>query len=541
MTIILAKEFHAENARKHQPERYTRRRVYCEHKLTKVKIFFNSITGAARCVNITSGAMYARIKNNIIIDNQQWYYTFEKITIKNKDNVMNKNRIATITEAVDRIVKVYGDSYTLPKINKEYVSLSEDNLTVICPIHGKFISSVSALSARSGCPECGKLRRTISRRTSGLDTKGKAEHSFGELMNLYNFIKCHNTLVNEVAHEDYYEKGVILYDLYLQSLVKYTVVLPSGKHIVIRVKQAAKLIRTTEEHAAAIATEVLIDKITKGRHKVKNTKSHVTTLADVAVIVDKRNDPKLAKKIIKRVHSDSFEFPKFDSEYKTNQSILTGECVMPGHGTFKTTLANISNLKGCPKCVEMLNDLAGKLGNSIKARLELQKIYRTERLRQKQVIEDKRELSLLTQTESDASTDNSDDSVNIGSEPVLSFTDKMIMESTLAHTSNDDKQVSGNPCETVSLISEPMIALISKPFDINNTGFERPETQDDVDDVFSIVERPIKPPVVVDEKEVTRTRNALKLLDLYEKYEALGYELVFKKDDKELVIRLKHS
>ena len=546
----------------HKSLRYNSTAVHCYNDNGDV-LNFDSITDVRKFFEISStSTIHYRIKHpHTLYDG--WYFSFIKpkdnlnskrntllrllkaisleITIKNKDDVMNKTRTTLVAEELDCITKIFDDSYTLPKFNKEYRSRSSDNLTVICPIHGQFKSSLSALLLRSGCPECGKLRRTISRRTTGLDTKGKADHSFSELMNLYNFIRHHSSLVRELAHKDDYETSVVLYDLYLQSLVSNTVTLPSGKSITLREKQVAKLIRTTEEHAAIIATEVLIDKIVKGKHKNKNKNknSPVTTLADVATIVDRRNDPQLAKKVIKRVHSDSFEFPKFDSEYKTNQSVLTAECVMPGHGTFQTTLANISNLKGCPKCVEMLNDLAGKIGSSIKARLELQKIYRAERLSQQQVIDDKRKSALLVQTEVDASKDISDDIVNIELEPVLSFTDRM-MDSALTHTSNDVKQVTANPCETVSLISEPMVGLISKPFGINNTGFER-ETQDDVDEVFSIVERPVKPPVVVDEEEVIRTRHALKLLALYEKYEAQGYEMIFKKDDKELVITFKPS
>ena len=502
--------------------------IHGEFKTT-FKYLYNDKKGCGKCRGKRSvfGRVYG--KENGLIQMVKYYHQIRlenkrigllrllkvisfKITIKDKDDIMHKTRAAIVADELGCIFKIYGDSYTLPKFNKEYHGRSSNNLTVICPIHGKFNGSVSALLVRSGCPECGKLRRTISRRASNIPIKDKGDYSFSELMNLYNFIRYNGVLLNTVSGKDDYEKGAILYDLYRKSLVKN-----------ITKKQATTVVNLTKEQAAIVATNVLIDKIKDRKNKNKN--SPVTTLADVATINDRRNDPQLALKVIKRVHSDSFEFPKFESEYKTNTSVLTAICVMPGHGNFQTTLANISNLRGCPKCVGMLNDLAGKFGNSIKARLELQKIYRAERLRQYQEIEDKRKLALKTQTEPDASAGKCDDSVNLQLEPVLSFTDRLIADSVASRSDQILKQVAENP--------GPTISLISKPFDINNTGFER-ETPTEV---FSVVERPVVVEPVIDEKEATRIRHALQLLALFEKYDAQGCEMVFKKGDKEFVVK----
>lgn len=65
--------------------------------------------------------------------------------------IAKKKRTSSIEKIVDKFISVHGDKYDYSKVN--YTKF-HSNVTIICPIHGKFVQTPAHHIGGTGCPGC---------------------------------------------------------------------------------------------------------------------------------------------------------------------------------------------------------------------------------------------------------------------------------------------------------------------------------------------------------------------------------------------------
>ena len=76
-------------------------------------------------------------------------------------DIMGKWNKQTRDDFISKSIKVHGDKYDYSKV--EYNS-SDIKVIIICKIHGEFLQDTSSHVSGVGCPECGKVSRSLSKR-----------------------------------------------------------------------------------------------------------------------------------------------------------------------------------------------------------------------------------------------------------------------------------------------------------------------------------------------------------------------------------------
>jgi hypothetical protein len=69
--------------------------------------------------------------------------------------------------------------YTYPEVEKEYVN-AKTKITIICPDHGEFKQTPDNHLQGNGCKECGKVKRSLSRRLTPIEFLKKASDVHGD-------------------------------------------------------------------------------------------------------------------------------------------------------------------------------------------------------------------------------------------------------------------------------------------------------------------------------------------------------------------------
>lgn len=87
------------------------------------------------------------------------------------ENVTNKQAIKSYETLLPKIEKKHGSKYDYSKV--VFTKMSE-KVTIICPIHGEFLQSMSSHARGRGCPECAFIKVGLSNRMSLEDFKIKA-------------------------------------------------------------------------------------------------------------------------------------------------------------------------------------------------------------------------------------------------------------------------------------------------------------------------------------------------------------------------------
>lgn len=121
---------------------------------------------------------------------------------------MRKYTVETIAV---KLRSVLGDSFTYPKLADEYKML-KSIITVVCPIHGDFNTSVSSLiHCKTLCPKCSQVRRLLSDRQN-------QKFAYLEMKRLYAFVnKLSDAERKRIIRQHqarWYDQTVAFYNLF---------------------------------------------------------------------------------------------------------------------------------------------------------------------------------------------------------------------------------------------------------------------------------------------------------------------------------------
>lgn len=98
---------------------------------------------------------------------QTMYDNFRKTNAESSLLVEQDREITALTDPsviLQRIKDIHGDVFSFPRIGFELESIVSP-LTAVCPVHGEFSTSIkSIIHNEVGCPKCGSMRQTLSRR-----------------------------------------------------------------------------------------------------------------------------------------------------------------------------------------------------------------------------------------------------------------------------------------------------------------------------------------------------------------------------------------
>lgn len=100
----------------------------------------------------------------------------------------------TPTEQLENFIKdghrIHNNKYDYSRVN-----ITDKKLTIICPIHGEFIQSkIGHITNKSGCPDCGGIKKGISRRLSKDEFVAKANET-------HNHRYTYDNVVYQGAHK----------------------------------------------------------------------------------------------------------------------------------------------------------------------------------------------------------------------------------------------------------------------------------------------------------------------------------------------------
>ena len=264
----------------------------------------------------------------------------------------------TKEEFVRKAIERHGNKYSYDKVPDEF--MANDNVTVVCPIHGEFTQCARSHYKRNGCPKCGresivnarriKIDEVISRATDVHGGKYSYEKYNGEKMSEYTTITC-------PIHGDFKQK--MAKHLLGQGCPKcgYEKVQSKqskGKEAFIeesKRKFGDKFDYSRVEYVN-YHTGIILGcnihgwfKITPASHLKSETGcvkcSHESFLNRVTCTTDEFIEK------AREVHGDKYDYSK--TEYRRSKEGVTITC--PKHGDF-VQLPNFHlNGSGCPKCV----------------------------------------------------------------------------------------------------------------------------------------------------------------------------------------------
>ena len=200
----------------------------------------------------------------------------------------NKNR-KSLEEFIENARLIHGDRYDYSKV--EY-NVSNENVTIICKIHGDFFQSPgNHINLKHGCPKCGIINNAKNK-TSNID----------------EFIKK-----SRLVHGDKYDYSKVEY--------KY-----SRISVIIVCKIHGDFEQIPNRHLTGSGC-IECSRINSANKRTSNTDEFI--------------------KKSRVVHGDKYDYSK--AEYKYSKENVKIICKI--HGEFEQTpIAHYNSCRGCPKC-----------------------------------------------------------------------------------------------------------------------------------------------------------------------------------------------
>lgn len=112
-----------------------------------------------------------------------------------------ENRFLDVSEIINRINIIHGNTYTYPYINEEYSGMN-NLITIVCDNHGPFKATVSShINQQTGCKKCGYNTR---------------RHSLKQVIDAF-----------KKKHHDHYDYSKVVYDESTNVNSKVTIICPT--------------------------------------------------------------------------------------------------------------------------------------------------------------------------------------------------------------------------------------------------------------------------------------------------------------------------